>query len=65
MGKMTKYTGYINQWNKTHTRLVVIRFNIDKEKELLARLDAKGKAPYIKRLIKEDIAKECYNKEGN
>lgn len=65
MGKMTKYTPYISEWNKKHTKQIVVRFNIEKEKDLLDRLNKKGKAPYIKKLIREDIKKECYNKEGN
>lgn len=46
------------KWNKANTVLITLRFNKEKDKDVLKRLDEKGKTAYIRELIKRDIESE-------
>ena len=49
---------YFNDFNKSHYRTVGIKFNVDKEKDILAWLDYQlTLKPYLKKLIVEDMNK--------
>lgn len=46
------------KWNKANTVLITLRFNKEKDKDVLNRLDEKGKTAYIRELIRQDIESE-------
>ena len=46
------------KWNKANTVLITLRFNKEKDKDVLKRLDEKGKTAYIRELIKKDMQSE-------
>lgn len=46
------------KWNKENTTLITLRFNKEKDKDVLKRLDEKGKTAYIRGLIRKDIESE-------
>ena len=55
---------YFSSFNKTHYRTIGIKFNVDKEKDILAWLDHKDKLKeYLKGLILGDMEKEKNQKE--
>lgn len=43
------------KWQKNNTTNITLRFNNEKDREILNRLDEKGKTAYIRELIKKDI----------
>lgn len=48
-----------NNWKREHNRMISIRYNIEKDKDILEKLDSvPNKADYIRQLIKEDITKK-------
>lgn len=46
------------KWNKANTVVIALRFNKEKDKDVLKRLDEKGKTAYIRELIRKDIESE-------
>lgn len=46
------------KWNRENTTLITLRFNNEKDKDILKRLDEKGKTAYIRGLIRKDIESE-------
>lgn len=47
-----------SRWGKTHTRCINVRYNLEHDAEILAKLDSvPNKADYIRQLILEDIRK--------
>lgn len=48
---------YIKKWNSTKPK-ISLEFNYKTEPELCEWMKKQEKAPYIKRLIREDIAKK-------
>ena len=45
-------------WNKANTKAVIVRFNKESDKEILAKLDrVDNKTDYIRDLIAKDIGK--------
>lgn len=52
-----KQLEYIGRWNKENTKAIVFRLNKTRDADIIDRLKAKGVAPYLKRLVREDIAK--------
>lgn len=57
---MGKYDSQ-NRFNKANTKQVVLRLNIRTDADILARLDSlnESKLGYVKRLIREDIARNA------
>lgn len=47
-----------DRWNKANTVVIALRFNKEKDKDVLKRLDEKGKTAYIRGLIRKDIESE-------
>lgn len=48
----------VNKFNKEKTKSVQIRLNMNTDADILAKLDSvESKMGYIKRLIREDMAK--------
>lgn len=48
-----------DRYNKNHTRMMGFRFNLTHDADILQKLDAEpNKQGYVKRLIREDIARE-------
>lgn len=46
------------KWKKANTRCINVRFNLERDKEVLDHIDKQpNKADYIRRLILEDIKK--------
>ena len=46
-----------NRWKKENTRCINVRFNIEKDNDILSMLDSvPNKADYIRQLIRQDIA---------
>ena len=47
-----------DRYNKTHTKNVAVRFNINTDADIIAHLETvENKSEYFKRLIREDMAK--------
>ena len=47
-----------NKYNKTHTKIIPIRLNLEIDADILEKLDnVSSKMGYIKNLIREDIKK--------
>ena len=47
----------IKEWQQASTRQILLRFNVHKDADVLARLGAvDNKVDYIRRLVREDIA---------
>lgn len=46
------------KWQRDNTTSFNVRLNNRNDADVIARLREKGVVPYIKRLIREDIAKE-------
>lgn len=47
-----------NLWRKNHSRCINVRYNLEHDAEILAKLDSvPNKADYIRQLILEDIRK--------
>ena len=46
------------KWHRDNTTNITLRFNNKKDKEILKRLDEKGKTAYIRELIRRDIQAE-------
>ena len=61
---MSKYTGYKynpadEAWKREHTTRLVVRLNHNTDADILERVQAQpSMAGYIKRLVREDIARE-------
>lgn len=61
--RVTKYTGYKysptdEAWKREHTTRIVVRLNHNTDADVLERIRAqKSMGGYIKRLVREDIAR--------
>lgn len=51
-----KQLEYIGKWNKENTKAIIFRLNKTKDEDIIRRLKEKGVAPYIKKLVRADIA---------
>lgn len=53
-----KYNHYKAEWDKTHTKEFKMKLNLNTDADIIAKLDSlDNKQGYIKKLIREDIAK--------
>lgn len=49
---------YIAEWQKENTKIIPVRLNLVRDKDILAKLDiVPSKNGYIKKLIREDAKK--------
>ena len=47
---------YIARWQKENTKIILVRLNLDGDKDIIHKLDKKeNKSGYIKDLIRKDI----------
>lgn len=61
-----KQLDYISKWNKDNTKAIIFRLNKKKDADILQQLQRKGVAPYLRKLIRADMANggaEVYNGE--
>ena len=50
---------YIAGWQKGNTKIIPVRVNLNRDKDILSKLDiVPSKSGYIKKLIREDIKNE-------
>lgn len=50
---------YIVKWQRKNTKIIPVRLNLNRDKDILAKLDiVPSKSGYIKKLIRKDIENE-------
>ena len=53
---MESKKAYIAKWQRKNTKIIPVRLNLDRDKDIIHKLDEKeNKSGYIKDLIRKDI----------
>lgn len=56
---MENKKAYIAKWQRGNTKIIPVRLNLNRDKDILSKLDiVPSKSGYIKQLIRKDIKNE-------